>query len=376
MTTRNFWPALLTVSCLTLAVALPAAQAQTVAVGAYLATVHKHRLMTSTVPANGDQNPYAMVVAPVTSGSMRQNDLLVDNFNNSKNLQGTGSTIIDYRPSTGQTSTFATIPHDLAGCPGGVGLSTAMVMLKSGWVIVGSAPSTDGTTKTLGRGCLIVLDSSGKVAGTIAGPEIADPWGNMAWIDKGNTATLFVSNAGFGIGGPGQPVQNTATVLRIGLSIPAGKPPRVTSETVIGRGFGAQADAGVFLIGPTGLTLGKHGELYVSDAIGNQVVSIPDATTRTDSAGTGRVISQTGLLNRPLAMDMAPNGNLLVVNGLNGQVVEIDPATGKQLGAQWIDADEAQTPPGSGDLFGIVMNPSGKGFYYVEDDVNTVMQAQ
>ena len=367
---------LLAVSCLALAAATPVAQAQTADAGVYLATVHKHHLVTSTVPANGDQNPYAMVVAPVTAGAVQKDDLLVDNFNNRGNLQGTGSTIIDYRPSTGQTSTFAAIPHNLPGCPGGVGLSTAMVMLKSGWVIVGSAPSTDGTTKTLGAGCLIVLDSTGKVAGTIAGPEIADPWGNMAWIDNGGSATLFVSNAGFGIGAPGQPVQNSATVLRIEMSIPAGKPPQVTGKTVIGSGFGAQADAGVFLIGPTGLTLGKDGTLYVSDAIGNRIVGIPDAVARTDSAGTGTPVSKDGLLNRPLAMDMAPNGHLLVVNGLNGQVVEIDPATGKQLGAQWIDADEAQTPPGSGDLFGVVVNPTGKGFYYVEDDVNTVVQAQ
>jgi hypothetical protein len=73
---------------------------------------------------------------------------------------------------------------------------------------------------------------------------------------------------------------------------------------------------------------------------------------------------------------MAPNGNLLVCNALNGQVVEIDPRDGKQLYAQWIDTDQAQTPPGNGDLFGIVMAPDGKGFYYVEDDVNTVMEAR
>ena len=343
---------------------------------AFLAAVHKHHTLTSTEPANGDQNPYAIVVAPVSAGSVQAGDILADNFNNQSNLQGTGSTIVSYHPATGQTRTFATIPHDLPGCPGGVGLSTAMVMLKSGWVIVGSAPSTDGTTKTLRPGCLIVLDSSGKVAGTITGPDIADPWGNMAWVDNGDTATLFVSNAGFGIGAPGQPVQNTATILRLSISIPPGQKPQVTSRTVIGSGFGAQADAGVFLIGPTGLALGADGDLYVSDAIGNRIVAIPDALTRTGSAGTGRTVTQSGLLNRPLAMAAAPNGNLLVVNGLNGEVVEIDPQAGKQLGAQWIDADEAQTPPGSGDLFGIAAAPDGKGFYYVEDDVNTIAQAQ
>jgi len=341
----------------------------------FLAGVKKHHLLTSTQPENGDQNPYALVVAPVSAGSVQKGDVLVDNFNNNANLQGTGSTIIDYRPSTGQMNVFAAIPHDLPACPGGIGLSTAMTMLKTGWVIVGSAPSTDGTTKTLGPGCLIVLDSSGKVAGTISGPKIDDPWGNVAVIDDGDHATLFVSNAGFGIGAPGQPVQHKATVLRIGLSIAAGSPPAVTSETVVADGFGAQADAGAFLIGPTGLALGKDGGLYVSDTIGNRIVSIPQAVTRADSAGTGTKISEGGMLNRPLAMTVAPNGDLLAVNGLDGNVVEIAP-DGTQVAEKMIDGDEAQSPPGSGDLFGIAVNPDGKGFYYVEDDVNTLVQAQ
>lgn len=372
----NIKLALLLGSGVTLAAGLlsPSARAETS--NFYLSGIHKHLTVASSVPGNGDQNPYAMVIAPATVGKLQKGDLLVDNFNNKANLQGTGTTIIDYRPATGQTSVFAALPATLPGCPGGVGLSTAMAVLKSGWVIVGSAPSTDGTTKTLGKGCLIVLDATGKVQGTIAGPNIADPWGNMAWIDNGDSATLFVSNAGFGIGAPGQAVQNTATVLRINLDIPAGQPPKLTSETVIANGFGAQADASVFLIGPTGLALGKDGRLYVSDAIGNRVVAIDNAATRTDSAGTGQVITQAGFLQRPLAMSWAPNGNLLVTNGLNGQVVEIDPQTGKQLAAQWIDADEAQTPPGSGDLFGIVTAPDGNGFYYVEDDMNTIVHAQ
>ena len=72
---------------------------------------------------------------------------------------------------------------------------------------------------------------------------------------------------------------------------------------------------------------------------------------------------------RPLAMVMAPNGNLIVLNGKNGQAVEIDPATGETLGARWINANPAQYPPGSGNLFGIAMRPDGNN-YYVSDDVN------
>ncbi|WP_051711448.1 hypothetical protein [Andreprevotia chitinilytica] len=344
----------------------------------FLPTIKKHTVLTSTVPDNGDQNPYAIVVAPVSAGKIQKDDVLITNFNNAANLQGVGTTIVNYNPTTKKLSLFAQLPHELATCPGGVGFGTAMTMLKSGWVIVGSTPSNDGTTDTKGAGCLIVLDSQGKVADVWSGPNINDPWGNMAVIDNGSTATLFVSNAGFGVGSAkgAPPVVNQSTVLRLELTIADGKPPVIANQTVVAGGFGEQADKGVFLIGPTGLALGKEDKLYVSDALGNRISEIWDATTRTSSAGVGRTLTHDGMLLRPLAMTMTPAGHLLVTNGQNGKVVEIDPATGKQLFARWIDANRAQTPPGNGDLFGIAMNSAGDGFYYVEDDVNMLVLAK
>jgi hypothetical protein len=342
-----------------------------------LETIKRHSIVTSTVPANGDQNPYAIVIAPVTAGKIQKDDMLVDNFNDRNNLQGLGTTIVNFNPTTKKLSLFAAIPRNLAQCPGGVGLTTAMTMLKSGWVIVGSLPSQDGTTKTKGQGCLIVLNAQGDVAGTITSPNINGPWGNMAVIDNGATATLFVSNTGFDVGPPVDepPVVNKATVLRIELSIPDGKPPAVVKETVIASGLGEQADKDVFIIGPTGLALGAGGVLYVSDALANRIAAIPDAATRTDSAGPGLTVTKEGFLKRPLAMTTAPNGHLIVTNGLNGQVVEIDPVSGAQLYARWIDANKAQSPPGSGDLFGIAMTPAGDSFCYVEDEVNMLVLA-
>lgn len=368
-----------------LATGVLAAAALTAAAGAlaepqgFLETLHRHTLLVNTVPDNGDQNPYAIAIAPVSTGTIQAGDVLVDNFNNSANLQGTGSTIVDYRPSTKQMNLFASIPRDLKACPGGVGLSTAMTMLKSGWVIVGSTPSNDGTTSTKGAGCLIVLDSQGKIASTWSSPNINDPWGNMAVVDRGDSAALFVSMAGFGVGGAdgNPPVYKQATVLRIDVDVPAGKPPAIKQETVVASGLGAQADKGVFLVGPTGLALsGDRKKLYVSDAIGNRIVEIDDPLTRDTSAGVGRQITADGFLRRPLALATAPNGHLLATNALNGQVVEIDPVAGKQLYARWIDTDKAQSPPGNGDLFGIAMTPEGDGFYYVQDDVNTLMLAK
>lgn len=350
----------------------------------FLETIHHRRTLTSTIPNTGDLNPYAVIVAPVSAGHIQKDDVLISNFNGLTNLQGTGTTVTDYNPSTKRLTTFARVPQHLSQCPGGVGMSTAMTMLKSGWLIVGSAPSTDGTTRTLGAGCLLVFDSNGELAATWANDNIRCPWGNVAMIDNGNSATLFVSMAGFDVPplqvrdpATGYPVTvNKGTVLRIKLSIPEGKPPVIVDQTVVANGFGQRADRDVFLVGPTGLVMAVDGTtLYASDALGNQIVAIPDAATRKDSAGTGRMVSKDGLLRRPLTIAMAPNGNLLVLNAKNGQVVELNPLTGEQLGAQWIDNNPAQSPPGNGDLFGLAIKPDGRGFYYVEDDVNSLVEA-
>jgi hypothetical protein len=351
----------------------------------FLETVRKHITLGSTVPDNGDQNPYAVFVAPVSAGVIQKDDVLVDNFNDLSNLQGLGTTIVRYSPETKQITLFAKVPRHLPQCPGGVGMTTAMAMLKTGWVIAGSLPSNDGTTRTKGDGCLMVFDPNGKLTETWAGPDINGPWGNMAVIDNGATASLFISMSGFDVPEPGLRDPETgssvtvakATVLRLDLSIPDGKPPAIVGRTVIANGFGQRADKDVFLVGPTGLALSPDNKiLYVSDALANRIVAIPDPATRTTSAGTGREITSGGLLLRPLALVMAPNGHLLAVNAKNGQIVEVDPLSGQQIYAQWIDTDAAQSPPGNGDLFGVAMTPDGKGFYYVEDDMNTLMVAR
>jgi hypothetical protein len=360
-------------------VAAAAALATMVFVGAasaedssFLASLRKQTMLASTIPDNGDVNPYAVVVAPISIGKIKKGDVLVTNFNDHNNLQGLGTTIVNYGAGSKAVTLFASVPRHLAQCPGGVGLTTAMTMLESGYVIVGSLPSEDGTMSTAGQGCLIVFDSNGKLVEALADANINGPWGNMAVVDRGKSATLFISNIGAGAHPSGG--ANRATVVRFDLSIAKG-PPTIKSETVIGNGFSETPDKDVFVIGPTGLVLDKRGTLYVSDANGNSVNAIPQALTRKDSAGTGTVITKDGMLKRPLAMAIVPNGDLLVINAQNGEVVEINPATHEQVAARWVNVDKAQSPPGSGDLFGIALTLDGKGFYYVNDDVNDLALA-
>jgi len=228
-----------------------------------------------------------------------------------------------------------------------------------------------------------VLDPNGKYVTSWTGPNINGPWGNVAMRDHGTTASLFISMAGFDVPGllPKDPATGypmtvaKAKVVRFDLTTAAGQPPQIVNQTVIADGFGQRADHSVFLIGPTGLALGSDDTLYVSDALGNRITAIANAVKRSDSAGIGQEITSGGLLRRPLALMLTPQNHLLAVNAQNGQVVEIDLAAKKQLFAQWIDANEAQQPPGNGDLFGLAIRPDGQGFYYVEDESATLVEA-
>jgi hypothetical protein len=267
---------------------------------------------------------------------------------------------------------FASLPSQVSGCPGGTGLTTAMVQLKTGWVVVGSLPSSNGQIATAGAGCLLLISPQGKLAGTISGSYIDGPWDETV-SDNGRTATLFVSNTLIGI----TPKSSTSAevyrgdVVRITLSESASAPPRVTGETVVASGFGERPDAAAFVRGPTGLVLGTDGTMYVADNLGNQVTAIPDALTRTSPDGTGQVLTQGGQLANPLGMVLAPDGDLLVANATNGKIVEVTQA-GKQVGEYYADDSIGQEPPGNGDLFDVAVDRAGTGVLFVNDGTNTL----
>src|SRR5712692_7781474 len=130
---------------------------------AFIGHFHHTSKVASTVPRNGDVNPYGIVVVRRSMGRLHSGNILISNFNNSKNLQGTGTTIVEISPG-GHRMVFAHITAKSlpARCPGGIGLTTALVLVH-GWVIVGSTPSKNGQAATSGAGCLLVLDAKGVV---------------------------------------------------------------------------------------------------------------------------------------------------------------------------------------------------------------------
>src|SRR5579872_1582478 len=277
-------------------------------------------LSANTVPPNGDGNPYGVAIVPhgfPAGGATAAGDILVSNFNNGAGKQGTGTTIVSLTP-TGTLSTFFTAPSTL----GPVGLTTALVALKSGVVIVGNTPTTDGTSATVSDGSLIFLDRNGNVLLNLQSSTLLQgPW-DMTASDSGRAADLYVSNV----------LSGTVTRVRIRVhNDHSGTSVKVLSMVQVASGFQHRTDPAALLVGPTGLLLtadgGKHGHshsrrngggglsLYVADTGNDRLQLVRGVSETKHDQGAGRTVVSGGPLEGPLALAEAPNGDIILSNG-------------------------------------------------------------
>lgn len=323
--------------------------------------------LSTTVPTNGDVNPYGVSRIPTSHGNLIAGRYLISNFNNGKNLQGTGTTIVEVAPN-GAFFQFAKIDASKITCPGGVGLTTALVALRSGFVIVGSLPTTDGTAATAKAGCLIVLNSHGQVVETIWGHHINGPW-DMTAVDGGSLAAIFVTNVLNGTVAANGKVVHHGTVVRLVMSFESGELPELFFSDVIADGFPERTDPAALVIGPTGVAFDDNsGILYVADSLDNRIAAINNALFLETPTSVGSTISVGGKLNDPLGLALAPDRHLLAANGNDGHIVEIIPWMKTQVASKLVD-NTGGPPPGAGALFGLAAAP--EGVYFVDDASNT-----
>jgi len=317
----------------------------------------------TTVASNGDLNPYGVAFVPsdIKPGGMLQpGDILVSNFNDAQNAQmtgnaqGTGTTIVRITPDGQQ--------HDFFDGASGLGLTTALGVLKSGFVIVGNMPAPGGTAQ---QGSLLILDSNGHMVGQLSDSALLDgPW-DLTINDQGNHAQVFVSNVLSG------------TVTRINLDIPKGGMPKVESETQIASGYATRTDPNALVVGPTGLAFDPVRDvLYVASTGDNEIFAIPNALQSSRDHGKGKLIVKDDVhLHGPLGLVIAPNGDLIAANG-DAQntdpnnpnfLVEYTPR-GEFVGQFQLD------PGGPGGAFGIALSTANGAlrFAAVDDNTNTL----
>lgn len=315
----------------------------------------------STVPSNGDVNPYGVAIAPLhfPAGLVLQpEDVLVSNFNNAENLQGTGTTIMRYARG-GNASVFA------QGSQSNSGLTAALGIVNRGYVFVGSLPTIDGTSATARSGALLIFDGNGNPIGQYANSYIDGPWG-MTIDDGGIAAHIFVSNVLNG------------TITRLDVALPAGAAPVIRKATQIGSGFNHRPDPAALEVGPSGLAFdAKNDVLYVASSSDNAVYSLTGVLTATTSLGSGQLVYQDLThLHGPTQMIFAPDGNLLVANsdGSNAdpnqpsELVEFT-TTGQFVSQYSVDAN-------NGGAFGVAAEKVGTRavrILAVDDNQNKLM---
>jgi hypothetical protein len=286
--------------------------------------------VVSTVPANGDVNPYGVTFVPhdfASGGSIHPGDVLVSNFNGSGNLQGTGTTIVSISPGGTQS---------------------------------------DGMSDTVGQGSLIAIDRYGKQIASFTDSTFLDgPW-DLTLIDLGSKAIVFVSNVLNG------------SVSRLTFEISQnGEHVLLQSAVQIAEGYLFRPDPNALVVGPTGLAFDcSHGNLFVASTGDNAIYSIKDALARWKPVNKGDLVYQDSAhLRGPLGLILAPNGHLITTNGdaVNGnpaqpsEMVEFT-QSGHFVALYSVDLG------GQGGAFGLALQTEGDKLRLaaVDDVVNTL----
>ena len=311
----------------------------------------------STVPGNGDQNPYGVAFAPlsVKGGYVLQpGDLLISNFNNGANLQGLGHTIVVIRAGV-QSLFFSAAPALTVGWSGALGI------LSNGIVVAGNTPTTDGTPAMLQPGSLFFVDPNGVLLYQLVNPSTVNgPWGLAIAQKDDDRESVFVSNV------------LTGTIIRLDLKLtksPAGF--SILNTYTIGTGFSHRTDPGAIALGPSGLAYSYEKDiLYIASSTDNAVYTIPDAL-ETKSSHTGSLLfSDPTHLHGPVNMLLAPNGNLLVSNSDGSNVDPAQPSEIAEFTSTGTFVSQFSVDPNPGGSFGIGLLQVDGGFAFAAVDDN------
>jgi hypothetical protein len=261
---------------------------------------------SSTIPQNGDVNPYGVAFVPPGfpgGGTVSAGDVLVANFNDSTNTQGTGTTIVR-QPQNGPIAPPGTaITFFSSPLPG---LSTALGVLRGGFVVVGNLATPDGSAASItchkapANCALQVIDRWGHLKATW--PDQDGPW-DLTIDDHGATAHIFVSNVL-----SGKVVRYDVAVTSTGVT--------VQHKFTIATGYTTEPSAAAVVLGPTGVAFDEATDtLYVASTAENAIYSVSSASHRMTPVTKGNVVFKDKHLIGPLALRFAPNGDLLTANG-------------------------------------------------------------
>lgn len=301
-----------------------------------------------------DVNPYGLDIAKVTSGNITAGDLVVCNFNDPGNVQGTGDTIVALHPIVGSTPVTIAKSNVLTGC-------NALAMAPDGHIWAAAFKANDNA----------VLTSGGSVVTALQNEPWNHPFGETFAPANATLSVpaFYVSNAGDG------------SLVRVSV-----QPGLTFTFTTIATGFPVNGGKPGSILSPSGLNYqASNDRLYVVDGTNNALYAIDNVSSLSanglvvnglsfsgTSAANAHVIYSGAPLNGPISSAILPGGNIAVGNTLDpdGQnlIVEISPA-GRLLNVKNVDTGAA------GAIFGMVATGNSAAstkLYFNDDNDNTV----
>ena len=294
-------------------------------------------------PTNGDQNPYGLAIAPATSGLLTAGDIVICNFNNSANVQGTGTTVEFIHPTPGSTGQRFAQGASLLGCG-------ATAVLPDDRVAVTAKIAND----------VVIFTSSGATQTTFSGAPFNGPWG-AAYANSASKPAIYVANA------------NDGSLVRINVL-----GANTYSTETIATGFTVNGGAPGSIFAPYGMAYNPANDtLYIAEtntsklvaiagisnvAAGGIAVSNNDSTFGGPSGSSVSVVFSGSPLNNPLGDTLLANGNIVLVNSSDNVMSDISTA-GHVAGTLVLDAGPA------GALFSVAAatNAGGQQIVYFND---------
>ena len=320
-------------------------------------------VIASVLAPNGDQNPFGVAVVPISAGVLTKGNVLVADFNNGVGTVGGGMSIMQVDPATHVASLF----YSGTASAGPVGI--AINPDNDGVWIGGFGASGDGT----GANDLLI-NASGTLVATFNDATTSNAasfigiWGQGVSQADG-TISFYFGNAGNSTTGTGG-----GDVWRL-TPHPTGPPngqPLNSTYVQIAKGQAGTPAGGnaATAAGPQGLAFdASNGVLYETNDSSNTLYAIPEAATATAPV-TASVVYSGPALSSPENVVLDPaNGNLLIVNAGNNNLVEITP-NGQVVAVRDLGRHQ---PPGA--LFGLAVSTDSIGnqvLYYGNDNDNSL----
>lgn len=330
----------------------PSSEIQPAKATSILKKLKKQVVIGSTVdPKLHQVNPYGLAIAPSTNGDFTAGDVVVCNFNDKKNVQGTGYTVVTLHPKPGSTPKEVSEDKLLLGCDA--------ITLTPGDIIFAAAFTANDDP---------FLGDNGKLVANQKGKPFDRPFGQIYAQTTSGTASVFESNAADG------------TIVRINLG-------STITYDVIAKGFKVNHGKPGSILGPSGLSYNPNGDiLYIVDGADNTVVSFSKASTipnggitvekggkfKGPSASDAHLVYSGAPLDAPISSALFFNGNLVVgntgnPNGIN-YMIELSPA-GKVLYKRNVDKGAA------GAIFGMATagtSAANTQLFFNDDNANDV----